>query len=304
MAETLVTQYAGTVDNDNLPKLGELRFSITPAQNTNVRYNLLELSTKAGEGDVVVSVIGNGYITDANRTANLGTSKTIAAGANMDKTYFSNGTFTVVVSNKYAITALVGGTGASVSCNYKNWSFDIEQLRGMSNLTNLQFHTSGFYGDIISLSSLTNLEFINLRSVPNLYGDISSFHNLNKLTYLYIVGDDTKFINITGDIAVLSKLTNLQLIGFSCTNVYGDISSLRNLSNLGFIFLSHTSTISGDIANLDNLGFVNLKQYLSYLTVSVPSPKTDYTIVQIYLCPNIYGDISVFSKYGNFKFLI
>ena len=214
MAETLVTQYAGTVDNDNLPKLGELRFSITPAQNTNVRYNLLELSTKAGEGDVVVSVIGNGYITDANRTANLGTSKTIAAGANMDKTYFSNGTFTVVVSNKYAITALVGGTGASGSCNYKNWSFDIEQLRGMSNLTNLQFHTSGFYGDIISLSSLTNLErfFLGRYGADGLsqllYGDLRAFANCINLKNFQFIGE----IKITGDVSVFRNCTKLKTL--------------------------------------------------------------------------------------------
>jgi len=271
MAETLVTQYAGTVDNDNLPKLGELRFSITPAQNTNVRYNLLELSTKAGEGDVVVSVIGNGYITDAGRTANLGTSKTIAAGAEMEKTYFSNGTFTVVVSNKYAITALIGGTGASGSCNYKNWSFDIEQLRGMSNLTNLQFHTSGFYGDIISLSSLTNLEWLELWSNPDLYGNISALANcinlqvlafyyssnvsgsidtLINLTNLYIV--DMSLCNVSGNISVFSNMNLTKFNSWGCPNIYGDIGECFKSSSTLFETRLASTQISGSVNSLAN----------------------------------------------------
>ena len=282
MAETLVTQYAGTVDNDNLPKLGELRFSITPAQNTNVRYNLLELSTKEGEGDVVVSVIGNGYITDANRTANLGTSKTIAAGANMDKTYFSNGTFTVVVSNKYAITALVGGTGASGSCNYKNWSFDIEQLRGMSNLTNLQFHTSGFYGDIISLSSLTNLE--------SFYADWLNDANIEIILDWWPNIYDFHASEVSGDIAAFSNRYNLRYInGANSPNLFGDISSLTNLPIIRVIELGgvirRNTKITGDISSLANLN--------------------RQTLIDIRCdCPNVYGNINAFAGYTNLRSLI
>jgi len=159
--------------------------------------------------------------------------------------------------------------------------------------------------DISCKQSLTNLELINLRSTLNLYGDISSFHNLNKLIYLYIVGDGlNRFIDITGDIAVLSKLTNLQQIGFACTNVYGNISSLRNLSNLGYIFFSDSSTISGDIANLNNLGFMNVEQYRSYASVNVWLPNFNWIDVQFSSCPNIYGEISVFSKYRNLRYLV
>jgi len=273
MAETLVTQYAGTVDNDNLPKLGELRFSITPAQNTNVRYNLLELSTKAGEGDVVVSVIGNGYITDANRTANLGTSKTIAAGANMDKTYFSNGTFTVVVSNKYAITALIGGTGASGSCNYKNWSFDIEQLRGMSNLTNLQFHTSGFYGDIISLSSLTNLEELDFRVNELIYGDIKAISNCNKLAQITI----TSNFNIIGQLSAFANKPDLYFIYVPITGISDDIINMPDIPNLSVLHFTKCKNLTGDIsifAKFPKLNYVTIHDTQLYGNVSVFSDKT------------------------------
>lgn len=91
-----------------------------------------------------------------------------------------------------------------------------------------------------TFQQLTNIELLK---------DVSQLKDLTCLQYL-----DATDRTITGDIASLKSLTNLEVLSlYSNPDVYGDICSLQNATNLRSLKFAFDPKITGDIACLKKL---------------------------------------------------
>ena len=220
MTKCLVTKLNGSISNQEILKLGEVRIKIhrvaNPRGSTQKLYVLFNQDTK-------LEIIGDGYFTDVNLSLNKG--KTLVVKGNIDAdVYVSNGDFILSISNKYALKTLSDiGTNKDVEINFLKYS---------TALTNLSLNNSKVSGDIADLKNLTALTTLNLYNTL-VSGDIAGLKNL-------------------------TALTTLSLCNFA-TNIIGDIGSLHSLESLKTISLQ-SSQLSGDLANLPtSCIFISLK---------------------------------------------
>lgn len=225
MTKCLKTMLTGTVSNDSLLKLGEMRISFTKLSNptSNTQKITLQVGTPMN-----IRIIGNGHFTDKSLTQNSGTTLHVD---NSISFYVSNGDFEVSIPNKYAIIQIISYAG-----------FDIDMLKYSKELNNVQLLSDNIHGDISAFKDSVPLGFMNMSS-KNIHGDILAFKDLVNITYL-----ETN-IDTTGDIANLKGLKNLTY--FSLNNVYGDISFLSTFSKL-ISFTFRKSSIIGDISKMPN----------------------------------------------------
>lgn len=221
MAKTLVVKLAGTVDNDDLRKLGEMRIQITPTQDTvnSMSQNLYLNVTEP----IQLKLTGDGHFTDSTLEQNLGTTITLQTGAN--NIYVSNGTSTLHIYNKYAITALSMNFAKWQS--HVHWKFNYADFEGMYALQYVKL----FYADIIAGSSL------------------ASFRDLHNLTYLFVVGKGA--IGDLSDIEGLTGLTTLIINDNKSTT--GNISRLAGMTNLATLSLTLCRGLTGDTSSLAHL---------------------------------------------------
>ena len=229
MEKCLITKLNGTINNDSILKLGELRLSFTSTGSSK------ELSIGLKESQKL-SIIGNGYFTDASGL-NLGKTIDTSVGGTTTTFHVSDGEFELSIPNKYKLSGL----------KVKNCSIsDLAELK-YSPLFEY-FETTNFKisGDIANLSELKNLTNLGLSSTQ-VRGDIA---NLKNLTALNILGLSNT--QVSGDIANLSELKNLTNLGLSSTQVRGDIASLAGMTGLNYVSLANTQ-VSGDIASLSEL---------------------------------------------------
>ena len=99
---------------------------------------------------------------------------------------------------------------------------------------------------------------------------------------------------VTGDIAVLGKLTGIQIVFLSITQVTGDIAVLGKLTNIRKLSLADTQ-VTGDIAVLGRL--TNLTDIPSVNNTKVTGDisiyrNTSYSQLQ-FTGTSVYGDLSV-----------
>lgn len=105
------------------------------------------------------------------------------------------------------------------------------------------------YGDISSLSGLTNLERIDFcGNNTQITGDISNFSTCTSLTTINVWGS-----KIYGDISVFGNMPNFSGLIVSQTQVLGDISSLANNPSIVWIDAQHLPNLSGSINSLSKL---------------------------------------------------
>ena len=243
MNKCFITKLPSSVDNDNLPVLGQLRINWLKNSNlTNNNARTISLVTK----DSITVKVSGAHFTDSTLTSNLGNTKTITADDFNVSLYVSNDSDAVLtIDNKYSLGSLSFGNGMGASID-----FDIDDIKYCTNLSSLILTKTQVNGDISALSKLTNL--INLYADDtNISGDISA---LSKLTNL--IGIVLNYTNISGDINALTNCVNVTRIGFNNTNVNGDISVLSKLTNLNNLSLNNTN-VSGDINALSKLTNLN-----------------------------------------------
>ena len=242
MTKCLVTKLNGSISNQEIFKLGEVRIKIhrvaNPSASTQKLYVLFNQDTK-------LEIIGDGYFTDVNLSINKG--KTLVIKGNIDTdVYVSNGDFILSISNKYALKTL--------SDIGKNKDIEINFLKYSTELTNLNLNNAKVSGDIADLSNLTALTNVSLNN-SKVSGDIADLKNLTALRVLNLYNT-----LVSGDIADLKNLTALTDINLSnfTTPIIGDIGSLHSLESIKSISLQN-SQLSGDLANLpSNCIFVSL----------------------------------------------
>lgn len=243
MGKCLVTKLNGVCSNSQLKKLGELQISMkkidNPTKETQGFYVVLSK-------DSDIKIIGDGYFTNDSLSTNEGMELHVTA--NVGKAFYvnCNSNCIVSISNKYSLKTLsIYDINISLKDN-KHKSFDIDDLKYSTELTELRIPNSSVYGDISSLKNCAELTLVNA-SKSGVYGDIAAFVDKVKLTTLYISST-----NISGDIASISGLTSLTDISCDATNISGDISAFANLTKATSINVSNTN-VSGDISVLANV---------------------------------------------------
>ena len=99
---------------------------------------------------------------------------------------------------------------------------------------------------------------------------------------------------VTGDIAVLGKLTGLQILFLSNTQITGDISVLGKLTGLVHLNLSNTQ-VTGDIAVFGKLtGLTDIPSVLNTkVTGDISVYKNTKTNQLQFKGTSVYGDLSV-----------
>ena len=248
MNRCLVTKLNGSVDNTSLLRIGEMRIGISKIDSPNhwtqgFRITVNKLT--------VLEIIGDGYFTDVNLTANNGKKITLNPNVN-EKVYVSNGNFEVAILDKYALVAIFDydtyDEGNSTYSQKNKSISDIGFFKYSTALTSLGLSNTIISGDIANLKNLTALTRIELNNT-NLSGDIANLKNLTALTILKLSNT-----NISGDIANLKNLTALTNLGLSNTNISGDIANLKNLTALTNLGLYNAQIpLTGEISALSTL---------------------------------------------------
>ena len=225
MNKCLVTKLNGSSNNSELLRLGEMRIGISKVDSPNhwtqgFGINVNKLT--------ILEIIGDGYFTDVNLTANNGKKITLNPNAHQ-KVYVSNGNFEVAILDKYALVSIA---------DYDTYS--------EGNSTYSQKNKS--ISDIGIFKYSTALTFLNL-SNTQVSGDIANLKTLTALTSL-----DLSNTQVSGDIANLKTLTALTSLDLSNTQVSGDIANLKTLTALTFLSLSNNQTpLTGEISALSTL---------------------------------------------------
>jgi hypothetical protein len=212
MGKCLVTKLNGTVDNDNLLRIGEIRLFNTKLSNPtgNSQYMSLTFSKDAN-----LEIVGDAYFTDANLSENKGKTKSCSANQNSDF-YVSNNDCQIAILDKYSLIKIetnahrVGdledlrfSKGLSfISANGSGQTGDISNLKNLTALTTLSLSSTQVSGDISNLKNLTALTILSLSSKKTaLTGDIGELHTLTKCIEMYLAGN-----KLTGDLATLPSV--------------------------------------------------------------------------------------------------
>ena len=227
-----ITKLEGSVTNDSLPKIGELRYLIK--KTSDVRNNFLfdGVADKA----VINAVSGKNYFTNVNGTVNNGNSISYKTTQDANRYFKSLEDGYYTISQKYDI-------GRILIRDYKDMEIDISDFSYCKNLTSFTVSNSSVSGDIASLNSLVNLTTLSINN-SSVSGDIASLNSLVNLTTLSINNS-----SVSGDIASLNSLVNLTTLSINNSSVSGDIASLNSLVNLTELNVSN-SKVNGDCKNL------------------------------------------------------
>lgn len=226
--ECLVTKLKGTVNDDSLFKLGEMRFVFSPANSFIKDRQVMMLASSVTQ---TLSLHG-GYFTDETGTSNLGT--TLELAANEDKRfYISNSQCYMSVPDRYSIYKI-----DMIPTKYKE-DRGITIIGDISYLKSLKVFTCGvdYEGDIAVFEDKP-LNYIDI-SYSKMYGDVSVFKDFSAQNFLI---SDTA---IHGDVASLKNLSNYDIRN---TGISGDITQLN--PNVTAINLSGNA-ITGDITNIN-----------------------------------------------------
>ena len=259
MENCLVLKCKGTVENDSLLKVGELRIK----QNKIDSPTSLTQAIIVNGSNIDAEIIGDGYFTDKALTANLGKSITNIKSP----IYISNSDCEISIKNKYNITALAFRESyitqwVDINRHVNNKKIDLESLKYSHNIMSITVNADV---DISALSNLTTLTSLIIQN-KQVTGDISALANMTNMSHLLL---DT---NITGDISSLANMTNISYISLD-TNITGDISALANMTKLRELYIYSINNITGDLS-----AFANITELQSI----------------ILLPTNVTGDISVF----------
>ena len=199
MNRCLVTKLNGSVDNTSLLRIGEMRIGISKIDSPNhwtqgFSFNVNKLT--------VLEIIGDGYFTDINLTANKG--KKITLNPNVsERVYVSNGNFEVAILDKYALVSMIDyDTYSEGNSSYS------QKNKSISDIGFFKYNTA-----------LTFLSLVN----TNISGDIANLKNLTALTILALYNTQ---IPLTGEISALSTLSNCTTISLLYSKLTGDLAIL------------------------------------------------------------------------------
>ena len=227
MNKCFITKLPSSVDNDNLPVLGQLR--INWLRQSNLANNDSRAIGLATNDSIVVKVSG-AHLTDNTLASNLGNTKTITAADGLVWLYVSNDADAILtIDNKYALTQINVIRQDGEEYIERSIYFDIEDIRYCTNLTYISLLNTQVSGDISAVSKLTNLTQLSLLNTQ-----------------------------VSGNISAVSKLTNLISLNLSDTQVSGDIENLSGLTKLLDLTQLKGLTLTGDMSKIPaNILFIS-----------------------------------------------
>ena len=257
MNKCFITKLPSSVDNDNLPVLGQLRINWLKQNDladNDARY--IQLATN----DSITVKVSGAHFTDSTLTSNLGNTKTITSTNNSVSLYISNDVDAILtIDNKYSLTVLNFINSRKHNLKRAVY-FDIKDIKYLTNIKYLLLSNTQVSGDISAVSNLINLTNFSL-SNTQVSGDISAVSNLTNLHYF-----DISNTQVNGDISAVSNLTNLNYFDISNTQVNGDINAISQLTALTVLNLDYTQ-VNGNIDSLANL--TKLTDYISLKGLSL-----------------------------------
>lgn len=230
MGQCLITKLKGTVSNNTLLKVGELRinFSATgSSRKMQIRFT----------SDVTLVCTG-GFFTDESLSVKNGTTYTCKQDK-IETIYVSNGSGYISCLNGKYKCSLINISGSCYFIDTDDLKFDSDLLYvslGNNSLStgdlsslclarviDLEVSKTNIYGDISAIANCKNLNTASLYNSPNIKGDIAVFKNTPNLTSL-ILGN----AGIYGDIISFSSCLKLTTLNIPRTNLTGTVESLAN----------------------------------------------------------------------------
>lgn len=285
MGNCIISKLGGSVDNDSLLQLGDMRLYVKSMEDagyaSDANAHKFILKFHSIEDSPSMDILGDGYFTDSTMSQNLGKSITIADTS--EKTYYvSDGDYEVVVHTKYHLNKFmiqsVGNqySAISIDCNTirckfdetdnsskRLWLYGLDLLDGDArNIFEADANYIALYrynkqtidlGWIQSSKIKNTIRSIDTSSI-NLIGKLSDINELPSLSSFVInagtwLTDPTKNA-ITGDLADMNpvntqKMANINLRGFALTT--GNVSSLAKFSALITLDLSGSPKFTGEL---------------------------------------------------------
>lgn len=209
MNKCLITRLGGVVNNNSLPKLGELTIKFTKGTKSGNRNITLKFSQKTE-----IKISGDSAFDNGSKTTTLNADQQAQLSFNnMNEMEIS---FPKYNLQYLAINITDGGTAI----------FDIGDLKYSKLLESLNVSNTDVYGDISSVSGLVLLNSFRVANTK-VHGDVSAISNLSKLTVTELSNTAT-----TGDLSAISNLLKLRYVQISDTYITGNLSAISNLSGL------------------------------------------------------------------------
>ena len=199
MINCLITKLKGTVNNSNIPKIGELIIGI----KVTGKDRFISLESEIGQ---IVTIYGDSYFMNSS---NQKEGNTLGIGTMSMNSYVADKNGTMSFPNKYAIKKIQGDVfeDTDISELAFNDSLqilvsdafygDLKHLSNKTGLVEINLSNKATSGDIAALKPCTKVSKIFLSSSA-IYGDISCFYAASALNQLTI--DEAK---LTGDISLL-----------------------------------------------------------------------------------------------------
>lgn len=264
------TTLLSSIDNANLPKLGEAIIRVEKKQTISYPEQQQGLSV-IFYTPATISVDGNGYFATTLAGLDNPSSRMTELTAETNRTYqlyFKNDDYTIYLSNKYELRQLLF-PGRNNS-NRSIFIPDMESFKYALETEVLRFNGE-FYADISAFSLYTMVKEINIINLK-ITGKLSNLPQISTLQTISFSATDNQ---LTGSLSDLSALSGLKVISMEDANITGNLSSLSpflitsivlgntqvggDLSSLSVhasritkIFLNDTQ-VTGDIADLGTL---------------------------------------------------
>ena len=238
MVNCLVTKLKGSVNNNELLRIREMRMRIAKVGNPTDANRGFTISVNK---PVVLEIVGDGYFTDKTLAENKG--KTITLNTGDNGVWVSNDNVEIAILDKYSITAISSLYPQSTASYGSSMDLNLSDLKYSTALNSLNLGGTKVTGDIANLKGLTALTFLNLGGTK-VTGDIANLKGLTALYSLELISTQ-----ITGDIANLKGLTALTFLNLRNTQVTGDIAGISPLIKLKSANLNH---VTGNISAINN----------------------------------------------------
>ena len=250
MYKTLITRLGGVVNNNSLPKLGELKIKFTKGTKSGNRNITLMFSQKTE-----IKISGDSAFSSGDKTKTLNADQQAQLiFSNMNEMEIS---FPKYNLKYFAINITDGGTAkfdigdlkyskllGTINLSNTEVYGDISSISGLVNLTAFRVANTKVYGDLAAVSNLLKLRVIEV-SNSNVSGNLSAISNLSELAYVYMQKS-----RITGNLSAISNLSNLERFEATNLDLVADVSALTNLSELLYLYVDK---LKGNINTINNL---------------------------------------------------
>lgn len=282
MGNCIISKLGGSVNNDELLQLGDVRIYVQSMEDKgyagSANAHKISFQFNSLDGEPYMEIIGDGYFTDSTLSQNLGKTLVFSSTANTNY-YVSDGDYTLIIHSQYQLRK-ISYTGESNM--YSAFILDCDTMRrklsgaqatigvysitamtgNMKNALENEIEYLTLYRDtgVLKLEWLAEtvcketLANFNVSGVTHLTGKISDFNVLTKLKLISInlnaTLKDPETNTITGDLADLNPSDPSLVTGISfraCSLITGDIASLGKFYNLTSMQVDNTPNLTGKL---------------------------------------------------------